>query len=179
MTRRRDFLGLVSIWLIVTAYNLFKPFHIDDTAHLIISAWILHHPLHPLRGQLNWLGTAQPIYQTNQPPLYFYLLAIWEFLFGFSEPALHSLQALFAAACIVLFHRRARQLAPAHALWLTAPFTAVGIGRFLLLVSGRSARGATAESPTQEMLRDVPFILNLVAWAAVVVVIVYRLRPAG
>jgi 4-hydroxybenzoate polyprenyltransferase len=62
-------------------------------------------------------------------------------------------------------------------LWLTAPFTIFGIARFLLLVSGRAGRGLRAESPTQEMLSDVPFVLNLVAWVVVVVAIVYRLRP--
>jgi 4-hydroxybenzoate polyprenyltransferase len=62
-------------------------------------------------------------------------------------------------------------------LWLTAPFTVFGIGRFLMLVSGRAGRGRRAESPTQEMLRDVPFVLNLVVWVAIVVAIVYRLRP--
>ena len=62
-------------------------------------------------------------------------------------------------------------------LWLTAPFTCFGIWRFLLLVSGRAGRGLKSESPTQEMLRDVPFVLNLVAWAIVVVAIVYQLRP--
>lgn len=62
-------------------------------------------------------------------------------------------------------------------LWLTALFTVFGIVRFLLLVSGRAGRGLKAESPTQEMLRDVPFVLNLVLWCIVVVAIVYRLRP--
>ena len=62
-------------------------------------------------------------------------------------------------------------------LWLTAPFTAFGIVRFLFLVSGRSGRGVRSESPTQEMLRDVPFVLNLVLWVAVVVAIVYKLKP--
>lgn len=62
-------------------------------------------------------------------------------------------------------------------LWLTAPFTVFGIVRFLFLVSGRAGRGLKAESPTQEMLRDVPFVLNLVVWGIVVVAIVYRLRP--
>jgi hypothetical protein len=62
-------------------------------------------------------------------------------------------------------------------LWLTAPFTVFGIARFLYLVSGRAGRGTKAESPTQEMLHDVPFVLNLVAWVVVVVAIVYRLRP--
>jgi decaprenyl-phosphate phosphoribosyltransferase len=63
-------------------------------------------------------------------------------------------------------------------LWLTAPFTAFGILRFLLLVSGRAGRGLKAESPTQEMLRDVPFVLNLVIWAITVMAIVYQLRPS-
>lgn len=62
-------------------------------------------------------------------------------------------------------------------LWLTAPFTCFGIWRFLQLVSGRAGRGLRAESPTQEMLRDVPLVLNLVAWVIVVVAIVYQLRP--
>lgn len=64
-------------------------------------------------------------------------------------------------------------------LWLTAPFTAFGIVRFVLLVSGRAGRGVRAESPTQEMLRDVPFVLNLVLWVAVIVAIVYKLRPSA
>jgi 4-hydroxybenzoate polyprenyltransferase len=62
-------------------------------------------------------------------------------------------------------------------LWLTAPFTIFGILRFLQLVSGRAGRGLRAESPTQEMLRDVPLVLNLVLWVLVVVAIVYKLRP--
>jgi 4-hydroxybenzoate polyprenyltransferase len=63
-------------------------------------------------------------------------------------------------------------------LWLTAPFVVIALGRFLMLVSGHAGRGLRAESPTQEMLRDVPFVLNLVAWVIVVVAVVYRLRPA-
>lgn len=62
-------------------------------------------------------------------------------------------------------------------LWLTVPFTVFGIVRFLMLVAGRAGRGLRAESPTQEMLRDVPFVLNLVAYGIVVVAIVYQLRP--
>ena len=62
-------------------------------------------------------------------------------------------------------------------LWLTLPFTVVGIARFLMLVSGRAGRGRKAESPTQEMLRDVPFVVNLILWSIIVAVLVYRLRP--
>lgn len=62
-------------------------------------------------------------------------------------------------------------------LWLTTPFTIFGIIRFLYLVSGRAGQGRKAESPTQEMLRDVPFVLNLVIWTIVVVAVVYKLTP--
>jgi 4-hydroxybenzoate polyprenyltransferase len=63
-------------------------------------------------------------------------------------------------------------------LWLTAPFVAFGIFRFLLLVSGLAGRGLRAESPTQEMLRDVPLVLSVVVWVVVVMAIVYQLRPS-
>jgi hypothetical protein len=57
----RDWLWLVLILFLVTAYNLFKPFHIDDTAHLEIARWIAGHPLHPASGLLNWgAGIDEP-----------------------------------------------------------------------------------------------------------------------
>jgi 4-hydroxybenzoate polyprenyltransferase len=62
-------------------------------------------------------------------------------------------------------------------LWLTVPFTLFGIGRFLFLVSGRAGAGLKSESPTQEMLSDVQFVLNLVLWVFAILAIVYRLRP--
>jgi 4-hydroxybenzoate polyprenyltransferase len=51
----------------------------------------------------------------------------------------------------------------------TAPCAAVGLWRFLSLVND----GERADSPTEEMLKDVPFILNLVVWAAAVMAIIY------
>ena len=62
-------------------------------------------------------------------------------------------------------------------LWLTAPNAIFGIWRFKEIVSGRAGRGPKAESPTQEMLRDVLFVLNLIVWIALVVAIFYKLRP--
>ena len=59
-------------------------------------------------------------------------------------------------------------------LWLTTIHPLIGVARFVQLVISRPR----SESPTQEMLRDVPFMLNLVCWAAECVVIVYRLRPS-
>lgn len=60
-------------------------------------------------------------------------------------------------------------------LWMTTPSVLIGIVRFVQIVRGRPK----SESPTQEMLRDGLFVLNLVAWAVVVLVIVYRIRPTA
>jgi 4-hydroxybenzoate polyprenyltransferase len=59
-------------------------------------------------------------------------------------------------------------------LWLTTIHPLLGVLRFLQLVVTRPK----AESPTQEMLRDTPFMLNIVCWVAEIIVIVYRLRPS-
>jgi 4-amino-4-deoxy-L-arabinose transferase-like glycosyltransferase len=118
--RSRDWAWLTALWLIVTGYNLFKAYHIDDVAHLEIAQWIIGHPLHPMSGWLNLSGVEEPIYRTNQPHLYFYLLAIWGRLFGFAEPAMHVLQSIVSLSCIVLMHRLARSLAPSLAVWATA-----------------------------------------------------------
>lgn len=54
-------------------------------------------------------------------------------------------------------------------LAVTVPFVLVGIGRFLWLLR----RKGEARSPTDVMVRDVPFLLNIVAWAAAVAWAVY------
>jgi len=71
----RDWVILVMFWVLATALNIAKPFHIDDTAHLLIAESILADPLRPMSGLLNWLDSAEPIFVTNQPHLYFYLIA--------------------------------------------------------------------------------------------------------
>lgn len=53
-------------------------------------------------------------------------------------------------------------------IW-TAPFCVVGIARFLQIVTRRSE----GDSPTDEMLRDGPFMANLVIWGVVVLAIIY------
>lgn len=59
-------------------------------------------------------------------------------------------------------------------LWLTTVHPLFGVVRFLQLVANRPK----AESPTQEILRDTPFMMNLVLWVIEVLAIVYRLRPS-
>jgi decaprenyl-phosphate phosphoribosyltransferase len=67
-----------------------------------------------------------------------------------------------------------REMFRSNWLWLTAINPIYGMLRFVHLVRTRPK----AESPTQEMLRDTPFMLNLLLWIIVVVVIVYKLRPS-
>ena len=59
-------------------------------------------------------------------------------------------------------------------LWLTTGFVVLAVLRFLHLVRSRPE----AESPTQEMLRDGPFVAAVLLWVGVVVWIVYNLRPS-
>jgi 4-hydroxybenzoate polyprenyltransferase len=54
----------------------------------------------------------------------------------------------------------------------TTPFALIGILRFLKLVRDRPS----AESPTEEMLRDVPFLANLAFWAVSIVIVIYYLK---
>ncbi|MEO7094479.1 MAG: decaprenyl-phosphate phosphoribosyltransferase [Polyangiales bacterium] len=60
-------------------------------------------------------------------------------------------------------------------LWMTTPSVVIGVARFVQIVKGHPK----SESPTQEMLRDSLFVLNLILWAVVVLVIVYRIRPTA
>jgi 4-hydroxybenzoate polyprenyltransferase len=64
-----------------------------------------------------------------------------------------------------------RQFFGTDRLLYTTPFAAFGVVRFLLLVSNR----ATADSPTDEMLRDIPFMVNLLLWSVAIVLIIYVL----
>ena len=102
---------------------------------------------------------------------------------AYSSTSLNVALALTGAATVVTYiaytlDTDTRIFFNSNYLWMTAPFTVFGIVRFLFLVSGRAGRGLKSESPTQEMLRDVPFVLNLVLWVVVIVAIIYRLRPS-
>ena len=86
---------------------------------------------------------------------------------------------LATAACYIAYTRdeATRAFFQSDSLWLTSPFVLFGIFRFLHLVGGEGEE-KRADSPTEEMLKDVPFVLNLVLWVVAVIAIVYRLRPS-
>jgi 4-hydroxybenzoate polyprenyltransferase len=58
-------------------------------------------------------------------------------------------------------------------LWVSSVFVVLGVGRFLQLVKSRPK----SESPTQEMLRDGPFVGIVLMWVVAVMWVVYRLKP--
>jgi decaprenyl-phosphate phosphoribosyltransferase len=58
-------------------------------------------------------------------------------------------------------------------LWPSSLFVLLGVGRFLQLVKSRPK----SESPTQEMLRDGPFVAIVLLWVVLVMWVVYRLKP--
>ncbi len=146
----------LSLWFVVTAYNLLKPYNIDDPIYVVIAEWINHHPLHPLSGLIPAGGTYTAIHTIHHPPLYMYMLAVWGRIFGFSGPALHALHSLVALACIVLFYRIARRLVPSAATWAT-----------VLLILG------PAFIVEQNLMIDVPL---LAAWLAFFCFLIHDLR---
>ncbi len=60
-------------------------------------------------------------------------------------------------------------------LWPSTLFVVLGVGRFVQLVRSRPQ----AESPTQEMLKDGPFVLVVLLWTVLVMWVVYHLQPGG
>jgi decaprenyl-phosphate phosphoribosyltransferase len=93
----------------------------------------------------------------------------------YGEKALRILLVLTGAVTIVLYalytrSSHTRTFFGTDDLIYTTLFTALGVTRFLRLVTARP----NAESPTEEMLRDKWFLLNLAAWAVAVVALIYR-----
>lgn len=113
---------IVALWLFATFWNIDKAFHIDDAGHLEIAQWIQAYPMHPMSGWVNWSGMFEPISKLNQPHLYFYLMAGWGALFGYSEISMHLLLAGFTLWAIIGFFRLARLFEPTHALHITTLF---------------------------------------------------------
>lgn len=110
------------LWAAITALDLNKAFHIDDTFHLLAAQWVGQHPLQPMSGLVNWGQNPEPLHHFNQPPGFFYLVAITGYAFGWGEVPMHLMRSLFSLLALVCFHRLARRTAPGQELWLTALF---------------------------------------------------------
>ncbi len=96
---------------------------------------------------------------------------------GYSVPTLRLvLLVLSGATCAVyaLYTRDTRTIAffgTDHLVW-TLPFIVIGIARFLQL----AMLAPHSESPTDAIVRDWPFLLNITAWGVTVLLIIYGSR---
>jgi 4-hydroxybenzoate polyprenyltransferase len=81
--------------------------------------------------------------------------------------------AVLTAAAYTVYTLSGHTLAFFGTRWFaaTVPFVLFGLVRFVSIVNVRKS----ADSPTDAMLRDVPFVANILAWAAVVLGIIYLL----
>jgi 4-hydroxybenzoate polyprenyltransferase len=93
---------------------------------------------------------------------------------GYDLPTLKAALAFIGAATLVAYtaytlsQHTVAFFGTARMIY-TAPFCLLGLGRFLDLAILRPRE----DSPTDEMLRDIPFILNLAAWGVVTTLIIY------
>ena len=111
---------LLGLWIFVTFFNLDKAFHIDDNHHMDFAQWIAANPLRPMSGLIYANGDWYPIFWTNQPSLFFFLMAGWSFLFGWSELSMHSLMAIFSLFAILAFYQICKTVIPQYALFGTS-----------------------------------------------------------
>jgi 4-hydroxybenzoate polyprenyltransferase len=96
----------------------------------------------------------------------------------YSKRGLDMALALTGAATVLTYlvytlDPRTEQFFRTKYLWLSSAFVLLGVGRFLQLVKSRPK----SESPTQEMLRDGPFVGIVLLWVVLVMFVVYRLKP--
>ncbi len=96
-------------------------------------------------------------------------------LAGYSEPLLRWILVVLAAVTVVCYgfytvdERTIAFFGTRQLLW-TTPFCAAGILRFLQLAAWRPR----LESPTEAILRDPLFLMNMAAWGVAVLAIIYR-----
>jgi hypothetical protein len=117
---RTRYAVLFLLWIYATAWNLTKPFHMDDTVHLEIAQWIAGHPAHPMSGYIDGGDSMAPIGELNQPHLFFYLMAAVGQVFGWHEISMHALEAVFAFGAIALAYEIARHVRPNCSVYMTA-----------------------------------------------------------
>lgn len=145
---RRSLVVLVALWVLATALNAAKPYHVDDTFYLEQARWIAAHPTQPTSGLVFWESAApEPLHRVgNHSPLVPGLQALVIAGVGDTPLSLHLFQAALMAIAIALLHALALRHAPRHALTVTV----------LVVVS-------PAVLAEQNIMLDVPL---LVAWLA-------------
>jgi 4-amino-4-deoxy-L-arabinose transferase-like glycosyltransferase len=105
---------ILVLWFVLTAFNINKAYHIDDTFHIEAAEWIIEHPTHPMSGTINWNHVPEKIHTFNQPPLLFYLIALVIKLFGHNPIALHLFISVFTLLALYFFSNILRLIKSPH-----------------------------------------------------------------
>lgn len=95
---------ILFLWIILTLFNINKAYHIDDTFHLEAAEWIKNHPGQPMSGTINWADDPTPLYTHNQPPLFFFTIALIS-IAGTHELWLHLYLSVFTLAALFFFYQ--------------------------------------------------------------------------
>lgn len=102
---KKPMIIILFLWIILTLFNINKAYHIDDTFHLEAAEWIKDHPGQPMSGMVNWADDPTPLYTHNQPPLFFFTIALVSSVAGTHEWYLHLYLSVFTLAALLLFYR--------------------------------------------------------------------------
>jgi len=106
---------------------------------------------------------------TDQPALHRHVLG------EYNLPLIDQLIGVVASGTILAYtlyaySEQTSQKFPSHLMPLTLPFVLYGIFRYLYLIYRRSEGG----EPEMILLRDFPFLVNILLWALVVVIVATR-----
>jgi len=101
-----------------------KAIHTDDALFVWAAEWIQKHPADFFGCQVNWWGSAIPMWMANyNPPLLSYFLAGVASLFGWNEMVLH-------LACLVVAFLAALGVYSLAQMWCQRPLLATVIAMF-------------------------------------------------
>jgi 4-hydroxybenzoate polyprenyltransferase len=146
---------------------------LDDTGNsMILSPWLIictfflasFLAFAKRRNEISVLGDGATGHRKN---LREYTPRLLDQMMGVSAGA-----SIMGYALYTVSQRTLEQVSPM--LWVTVPFVAYGVFRYMYLVYTRGLGG----TPDRLLLSDRPMILNIVLWAAVVYGVL-RLSPAG
>lgn len=134
---------------------------VPATAYLLVVTFLL----------AAYLGFGKRLHELGQGPSSYRQRKVLQ---GYSEKALTALllvSAVLTIAIYVLYTLNPTTIeffGTPYLAW-SVPFAVFGVGRFFHLVRTR----VDSESPTEVMLRDWPFLLNLAFWGVAVLAIIY------
>ncbi len=101
----KKYYPLLVCWGSVTLIHLNKAFHIDDSFHLEAAKYIIDNLFSPMSGYINWGDSPTPMYEHNQPPLFFLVIGIVNKLFNLDEMTLHVLLSIFSFLALFYFQK--------------------------------------------------------------------------